>query len=69
MASTQPKSRSLTIGTYRGNNTTFRFDIPASALVAGENTLFVSVLGQGPFQGFLSFGYAYDCVELDRAAS
>ena len=67
-ASSQPKSRSLTLGTYRGNNTIYRFDIPASALIEGENTLSISVIGQGPFKGFLSPGYAYDCVELDRGA-
>ncbi len=66
-ASGQPKSRSLTIGTYRGNNTTFSFDIPASALVAGTNTLSINVLGRTNFHSFLSPGYAYDCVELDKA--
>ncbi|PTT80032.1 hypothetical protein DBR42_20265, partial [Pelomonas sp. HMWF004] len=32
--SSQPDSRSLTIGTYRGNNTTFTYNVPASAFVA-----------------------------------
>jgi rhamnogalacturonan endolyase len=65
-ATSQPKSRSLTIGTYRGNNTTLTYQIPVSALVAGENTITLNVAGHGNFTRFLSPGYAYDCVELDQ---
>lgn len=61
----QPKSRSLTVGTYRGNNATYTYDIPASAFVVGENTLTISVLSGSGGALFLSPGYAYDAVELD----
>ena len=41
-ASSQPSSRSFTIGTYRGNNVLFTYTIPASALVAGTNTMTIN---------------------------
>ena len=34
-ASSQPGSRSLTIGTYRGNNALYSYAVPASAFVTG----------------------------------
>lgn len=65
-ASTQPKSRSFTIGTWRGNNTTYTYDIPRSALVAGENTLTITpVSGSSDLSPWLSAGWVYDAVELD----
>ncbi len=65
-ASTQPNSRSFTIGTYRGNNTTFTFTIPASALVAGVNTLTITpISGSSDLSPWLSAGWVYDSVELD----
>ena len=63
--SSQPSSRSLTIGTYRGNNTLFTFNVPASAFVAGSNTLVIRVISGSSGSGFLSPGYSYDAVELD----
>lgn len=62
--STQPNSRSLTIGTYRGNNTLFTFAVPASAFVAGTNTMTITAISGSSGSGFLSPGYSYDCVEL-----
>lgn len=62
--SSQPSSRSLTIGTYRGNNALFSYSVPASALVAGTNTLSISVVSGSGSTAFLSAGYSYDCVEL-----
>jgi rhamnogalacturonan endolyase len=64
--SSQPSSRSLTIGTYRGNNTLFTFQIPASAFVAGTNTMVIRVISGSSGTGFLSPGYSYDAVELDN---
>ncbi|MFT3990407.1 MAG: rhamnogalacturonan lyase B N-terminal domain-containing protein [Luteolibacter sp.] len=63
-ASAQPDSRSLTIGTYRGNNTNFDFEVPAKALKPGNNKLFIDVVGQGGFGGFLTPGYSFDCIEM-----
>ena len=63
--SSQPTSRTLTVGTYRGNNVTYTYNIPASAFVAGTNTLNLTVISGSGATGFLSAGYSYDCVELD----
>lgn len=63
-ASTQPSTRTLTTGTYRGNNTVFRFAIPASAFVAGENTLTLRVASGSGTTAYLSPGLAYDAIDL-----
>lgn len=64
-ASTQPNSRSFTIGTYRGNNTTFSWTIPASALVEGTNTISLTpISGSSDLGNWLSAGWVYDAVEL-----
>lgn len=42
--SVQPSSRTLTVGTYRGNNVVYTYSIPASALAAGVNTLTLTVV-------------------------
>lgn len=60
----QPDSRSITIGTYRGNNVTYTFKVPAKALVEGENKLIINVVSGRPGIAFLSAGYAIDCVDL-----
>lgn len=66
-ASTQPGDRSLTTGTYRGNNTTFTWSIPASDFVAGQNTLVISpISGSSDLSPWLSASWSYDCVELDN---
>jgi rhamnogalacturonan endolyase len=62
--SSQPSSRSLTIGTYRGNETVFSYNIPASAFVAGTNTMTINVISGSGGTGFLSPGMSYDSVEL-----
>jgi rhamnogalacturonan endolyase len=62
--SNQPSSRSLTLGTYRGNNTLFTFNVPASAFVTGTNTLVIRVISGSSGTGFLSPGFSYDAVEL-----
>jgi rhamnogalacturonan endolyase len=64
-ASSQPNSRSLTIGTYRGNNALYTYNVPASAFVAGTNTMTITVIsGSAGLGGYLSPGYSYDCVEM-----
>lgn len=62
--STQPSTRALTVGTYRGNNTTYTFNVPASAFVAGTNTLTVFPVSGSGSTGFLSAGYSVDSVDL-----
>ena len=66
IASSQPSSRSFTIGTYRGNNVLWTWNIPSSTLVVGQNTLTISpVSGSSDLSPWLSAGWAYDAVELD----
>ncbi len=63
--SSQPNSRSLTIGTYRGNNTLFTYTVPASAFVTGTNTMQIYVVsGSGTLSDWLSPAFSYDCVEM-----
>jgi rhamnogalacturonan endolyase len=66
-ASSQPNSRSFTIGTYRGNNATYTYNIPMSALVVGTNTLNLTVISGSSGTGFLSPSVAYDCIELSAS--
>jgi rhamnogalacturonan endolyase len=64
--SSQPSSRSLTVGTYRGNNWLYTFSIPASAFVLGQNTLILNIIsGSGGIGSFLNPACAFDAVELD----
>jgi rhamnogalacturonan endolyase len=60
----QPSSRSLTIGTYRGNNALLTYSVPASAFVAGTNTMTITAISGSSGSGYLSPGYSYDCVEM-----
>jgi rhamnogalacturonan endolyase len=65
-ASTQPDSRSVTIGTYRGDNLTYTYNVPASAFVAGANTMTITVAsGSADLGTWLSANWAYDAVELE----
>ena len=65
-ASSQPNSRSFTVGTYRGNNALFSYTIPASAFVADANTLTITpVSGEKDLDPWLSAGWAYDAIQLD----
>jgi len=63
-ASPQPTTRTLTTGSYRGNNTIFSFAIPASRLVAGANVLSLGVASGSGTKAYLSAGIAYDAVDL-----
>lgn len=68
--SEQPQqSRGITRGTYRGNNDTFLFDLPASALRAGENTIDVHVnSGNKSTPGFLAPHVTFDAIDLVTTA-
>jgi rhamnogalacturonan endolyase len=56
-------SRGITRGGYRGLGETYEFNVPASALVAGRNTLTLGVYGNGD-EAFLSANYVLDAIEL-----
>ncbi|MCV2367260.1 rhamnogalacturonan lyase B N-terminal domain-containing protein [Roseateles oligotrophus] len=59
-------SRNLTVGTYRGVNRMYQFNIPASELVVGENVISISPVSGTSGSKFLSPGIAYDAVDLIR---
>lgn len=64
--SPQPNSRSLTVGTYRGNNWLYTFSIPPGAFVLGQNTLVLNIIsGSGSIGPYLNPGCAFDALELD----
>lgn len=63
----QPATRSLTNGSYRGNNHTFTYSVPASAWRTDPsqyNVLRLNVVSGSTGAGFLSAGTALDCVDL-----
>jgi rhamnogalacturonan endolyase len=65
--SSQPSSRTLTVGTYRGNNVTYSFTVPASAWQTNTgswNVLTITAISGTSGTGFLSPGYSIDCVDL-----
>jgi rhamnogalacturonan endolyase len=63
-SSSQPDSRSLTIGTYRGNNAMYSYSVPASAFVAGTNTLTIEVVSGSSGTAYLSPGFSYDALDM-----
>lgn len=63
-APSEPKTRSLTVGTYRGNNVLYTYPVPASALVAGTNTLVLNLGSGSSGDGWLSPAVAIDAVDM-----
>jgi rhamnogalacturonan endolyase len=64
---TQPSTRSLTVGSYRGNNYTFAYSVPASAWLtdtSAYNTLKIYVASGSGSTSFLSAGTSTDAVDL-----
>ncbi|MDR7297925.1 rhamnogalacturonan endolyase [Pelomonas aquatica] len=57
-------SRNLTVGTYRGFNRTYTFDIPASQLVVGTNVLTINTVSGTAGAGFLSPALSFDAIDL-----
>ncbi|MGN6367724.1 MAG: rhamnogalacturonan lyase B N-terminal domain-containing protein [Phycisphaerae bacterium] len=57
-------SRGITRGTWRGFNLLYTYDIPAGKLVAGANTIDISVASGSSGAGFLSPNIVYDAVDL-----
>ncbi|MGW7259054.1 rhamnogalacturonan lyase B N-terminal domain-containing protein [Streptomyces sp. NPDC054834] len=63
----QPSTRSLTVGSYRGNNYTFSYSIPASAWqtdTSAYNTLKVYVVSGSGTTSYLSAGTSIDAIDL-----
>lgn len=66
-APTQPSTRSLTVGSYRGNNHTFTYSVPASAWLtdpSAYNTLKIYVASGSGTTSFLSAGTSVDAIDL-----
>jgi rhamnogalacturonan endolyase len=64
---TQPSTRSLTNGSYRGNNHTFTYGVPASAWLTDTsqyNVLRIDVVSGSGTSGVLSAGTAIDAIDL-----
>ncbi|WP_328744216.1 polysaccharide lyase family protein [Streptomyces sp. NBC_00285] len=63
----EPTTRSLTVGSYRGNNHTYRYAIPASAWTKSPDAyqeLTLDIVSGSGSSAYLSPGVAYDVVEL-----
>ncbi|GGS67819.1 rhamnogalacturonan lyase B N-terminal domain-containing protein [Streptomyces cinerochromogenes] len=63
----QPGTRSLTVGSYRGNNHTFTYSVPASAWrtdTSQYNVLRIDVVSGSGTTGYLSAGTAIDAIDL-----
>lgn len=64
---TQPNTRSLTNGSYRGNNNTFTYNVPASAWLTDTsqyNVLKINVVSGSGTTGYLSAGTSIDALDL-----
>lgn len=66
-ATTQGQTRSLTVGTYRGNNVMLTWEVPASAWVQSTTEwqiLKITVISGSSGSGYLSPGISVDAVDL-----
>ncbi|CAG8950955.1 hypothetical protein HYFRA_00006352 [Hymenoscyphus fraxineus] len=65
-ASSQASTRSLTVGTYRGTNHMFTYDVPASAfLAAGEdNIMKITIISGSSGVTYLSPGVSLDAIDF-----
>lgn len=57
-------SRNMTVGTYRGVNRLYSFDIPASQLVVGTNVLTINTVSGTAGARFLSPSISFDAIDL-----
>ncbi|KAL0578888.1 hypothetical protein V5O48_003121 [Marasmius crinis-equi] len=60
----QPDSRGVTRGTWRGNNIMYTYNIPSGTLVAGSNTITISVASGSSGDTFLSPNIVFDALRL-----
>lgn len=66
-ATNQASTRSLTVGTYRGNNVVLEYAVPATAWLASTSdwqVLTINVVTGSTGTKYLSGGISIDCVEL-----
>ncbi len=65
-ASSEPNSRSWTVGSYRGYNIVWTYSLPSADLIVGTNQLVITpVSGSSDESPWLSAGGVCDAVELD----
>ncbi|WP_030044590.1 rhamnogalacturonan lyase B N-terminal domain-containing protein [Streptomyces resistomycificus] len=63
----EPSTRSLTVGSYRGNNHTYSYAVPASAWVRSPDAyqeLTLDIVSGSGGSAYLSPGVSYDAIEL-----
>ncbi|MFD5517891.1 rhamnogalacturonan lyase B N-terminal domain-containing protein [Streptomyces sp. NPDC127066] len=63
----QPSTRSLTVGSYRGNNNTFTYSVPAGAWLGDTsqyNVLKIDVVSGSGTTSYLSAGTSIDALDL-----
>ncbi|KAB5591548.1 Rhamnogalacturonate lyase [Ceratobasidium theobromae] len=65
-APTKIDSRGVTRGTWRGLNQMYEYSIPSGTLVAGSNTITITIVSGSSGDDFLSPNVVYDSVELWR---
>ncbi|CAE6478720.1 unnamed protein product [Rhizoctonia solani] len=63
-APTKIDSRGVTRGTWRGLNQLYEYSIPSGTLVAGLNTIVITIVSGSSGDDFLSPNVVYDSVEL-----
>ncbi|CUA67917.1 rhamnogalacturonase B [Rhizoctonia solani] len=63
-APTKVDSRGVTRGTWRGFNQLYEYAIPAGTLVAGSNSITITVASGSSGEKFLSPNIVYDSIEL-----
>ncbi|SPO07772.1 uncharacterized protein DNG_10467 [Cephalotrichum gorgonifer] len=66
-ATNQAKTRSLTVGTYRGNNVKLEFTVPASAFKQSTSEyqlMTINVITGSTGTGYLSGGVSFDCIDM-----
>ncbi|CAA7268444.1 unnamed protein product [Cyclocybe aegerita] len=63
-APSQPDSRGVTRGTWRGNNMVYNYNIPSGTLVSGQNTITINVISGSSGDMYLSPNFIFDAVRL-----
>ncbi|KAF9522722.1 rhamnogalacturonase B [Crepidotus variabilis] len=63
-APSQPDSRGVTRGTWRGNNIMYTVSIPSGTLVAGSNSITINVISGSSGDMYLSPNFVFDALRL-----